>query len=309
MRAQSNVVGVALLLGIAAVGMAALTAGAGVVLDQQAASADAALTADRLAGELDPTATGVQTAALRYGSGTLRTADRQVRVYRDGERVAAVDADALLFEQAGGPDAAFLAGAVRIGGKRFVREPAITLARTGDRRVLGVGVAALGGEAVRHGARAGGRLRVRLDVTHDRRHLGRGQSEAGKTVTVAVETTRPGLWERYFAAQNASVSVRDVDGDGVASVLARYRVARAYLVVHRMRLRPADAGGTDSGERADDDPAPSASQPSTAISMRSRSASRVRSGDARTSASGQNAASNPSASGVGSPLVLVRASS
>jgi hypothetical protein len=88
------------------------------------------------------------------------------------------------------------------------------------------------GVAVEGDAAAGaGDLRLRGSVTHRRRSLPAGE------YAVAVETTTPEPWSRWFAARGADVVRADVDGDGVESVVARYDGTRtAVVVVHEVRL-------------------------------------------------------------------------
>jgi len=72
---------------------------------------------------------------------------------------------------------------------------------------------------------------LRTNVTHERTALGTGE------YGIAIETTTPAPLERWFREQNATVSRRDFDGDGVESVVARYPGRReGYLVVHDVHL-------------------------------------------------------------------------
>jgi hypothetical protein len=64
-------------------------------------------------------------------------------------------------------------------------------------------------------------------VTHDRERLGNG------TYAVGIETATPEPLAGWFEERGATVRVRDVDGDGTPSVVARFPGERtAYLVVH-----------------------------------------------------------------------------
>ena len=58
---------------------------------------------------------------------------------------------------------------------------------------------------------------------------------------MAVETATPAAWRAALREAGAEVvDVRDTDGDGVPSVVARFPGERtAYLVVHEMRLEVA----------------------------------------------------------------------
>ncbi|USZ69222.1 hypothetical protein NGM10_05640 [Halorussus salilacus] len=233
-RAQSNVVGVALLLGVVVVSLGALTAGVGTVVEENAATADATRVAADLDAALDPVeATGVHRGRVSFSEGQLRTVERDLRVLNDSGVVRTVPVDALVFT-GGDRRVAFLAGAVVRGpeGNARVRTPPpITSSRSGGPEgVLVVGAPELNGSAS-VSATGGGSALVRTEVTHHRERLG------NETFRVAVETSTPGAWERHFRDENATVTTRDFDGDGVDSVVAEFPGERvAYLVVHDMRL-------------------------------------------------------------------------
>jgi flagellin-like protein len=231
-RGQSNVVGVALLLGITVVALAALTAGVGSVVQDTAASADAARVADGFERALRPVeTTGTRQGQVTFSDGRLRTVERDLRVIGGGD-TRRVAVDALVYE-AGDRRVGFLAGAVLQGrgeGARIHRRPPITASR-GSGGVLVVGAPRLNasGTAV---AGSAGAVGLRTAVTHERIALGRGRYR------VAVETPTPAAWRRTFRELNATVlPSRDFDGDGVDSVVARFPGERtAYLVIHDMRL-------------------------------------------------------------------------
>lgn len=230
-RAQSHVVGVAVLLGVTVLAIGSLTAGLGAIVDDSAANADA----DRVAADLDNAlrpveTTGVRRGTVRFGEGRLRTVDREVRVLNDSGLVRTVAVDALVYE-VGDRRVSFQAGAlVRESGDGawMIRPPPIVSAADGGDLV--VGAARLGGDVD-----SSGRTRRTLvtNVTHDRTGLGEGRYR------VAVETTTPGVWVEFFESRNATVldTDRDLDGDGVGSVVARFPGRRtAYLVVHDLGL-------------------------------------------------------------------------
>jgi len=80
-RAQSHVVGVALLLGITVIAMGALTASTGVVVEQNAAAADAGRVASDLEASLQPVAaTGRHHGRVSFARGELRTVERDLRL-------------------------------------------------------------------------------------------------------------------------------------------------------------------------------------------------------------------------------------
>lgn len=245
-RAQSNVVGVALLLAITVVALGTLTAAIGGIVSSNAAGANA----DRVATDLDDAlrpveATGPDSDRVSFSQGELSVVEREVRVLDSSGVVETVQVDALVYED-GDHQVVFEAGAVvhRAGdGARMRSEPPITASR-GAGGVLVVGAPVLGADRVSFTANQPTSLVLSTDVSHDRTDLGNG------TYRVAVETTTPGPWDRYFQRQGANVTTQDFDGDGVESVVASYPGERtAYLVVHDMDLtirQEAAGGGTDA---------------------------------------------------------------
>ncbi|NHN42222.1 type IV pilin [Halorubellus sp. JP-L1] len=236
--AQSHVVGVALLLGVTVVAMAAVTAGVGSTVDSGVARADADRAADAFADVDAVSRTGPGTERVAFADGHLSTVERDVRVLDgDGDVVRRVRSDALVFE-AGDRRVAYLAGAVvrgNAGNAWLVEDPPIAV---GEDDLL-VGAPALGPDAS-SGARGeyavGGRGRASLavDVEHDRETL------PADAYRLAVETTTPGPWRRYFESLGATVDTRDVDGDGVESVVASFPGSRRlHLVVHALDLEVA----------------------------------------------------------------------
>ncbi|WP_049981197.1 DUF7289 family protein [Halolamina rubra] len=231
-RAQSHVVGVALLLTITTISMGALTAGVGTVVESNAAAADADRVADSLAGIEPSASTGVQRHELAFGQGRLTVEPRTVRLLDGDGVVAERRANALVFE-AGDRRVTFLAGGVARGsGNASVLEESPPIA-TGDGLLL-VGLPVLkGGDTVSIGGE-GVTATLRTDTSHDRRALGSGEYR------LAVETAAPGAWERYFAAANASVRRRTFAGDRYQSVVARFPGERTgYLVLHETELEVA----------------------------------------------------------------------
>lgn len=235
-RAQSHVVGVALLLSMTLLAVAGITAGIGTVVDENAARADA----DRVTADLDDAlrpaeTTGVRRGTVRFGDGELRTVERELRVLNDSGTVRVVDVDALVYT-VGDRRVAFLGGALTRGagdGSWLVRPPTIVAAPDGGD--LLVGAARLGGSV---SARGHTERTLRTNVSHDRETLGEGRYR------VAVETRATAAWVDAFERRNATVVAtdRDFDGDGVGSVVARFPDRRtAYLVLHEMRLEVADA--------------------------------------------------------------------
>jgi hypothetical protein len=228
-RAQSHVVGVALLLAITTVSMGALTAGVGTVIQGNAAAADADRVADSLASMEPSEATGVERHEIAFGEGSLSVEARTVRLLDSDGVVASRRADALVFE-AGDRRVTYLAGGVARGvgnASRLSEAPPIA---TGDGLLLvglpvlnASGTTAVGGQSVT--------ATLRTDTSHERRELGEGEYR------LTVETATPGAWAAYFAEENASVERRTFAGDDHPSVVATFPGERTgYLVVHDARL-------------------------------------------------------------------------
>ncbi|MCT9095697.1 hypothetical protein [Haloarchaeobius sp. HME9146] len=229
-RAMSSVIGVALLLGITVLALGALTASIGLAVENGAAAADASRVSDGLDSALRPVeVTGSHVGRIQATDGTLRTVPRTVRLLNDSATVATVEADALVYES-GSHRVAFLAGAIVRGdgpGARMARDPPVVASAGGD--VLVVGVATLDESAAM--SLAGHPVSLRTNVSHDRRQL------RADEYRLAVETTTPAAWRDYFEDLGATVTSRDLDGDGTESVVATFPGERTvYLVVHDLSL-------------------------------------------------------------------------
>lgn len=233
-RAQSAVVGVAVLLGITVVGIGVLTAAAGAAVEEGAATAATSRVADGLDDALDAGTAAETEATVRLSGGTLRVADRSVRVLNDSGVVRSVNAGALVYES-GDRRVTAVAGAVTTGltdrtGRSSMSAPPSVAPANGT---LYVGVPALNATGTDAISARGTTLPVTLRTapTHERRLL-----ESGR-YRVAVETTAPDAWERGFRRRGAATSRRDFDGDGVPSVVAAFPGERTvHLVVHDLRL-------------------------------------------------------------------------
>jgi hypothetical protein len=261
-RGQSQVVGVAILLGLTVVSLGVLTAGIGTVIEENAASADATRVADGMATALDPVATtGQSRDTIAFTAGRVGTVERQIRIVNGTRTVRTLDAGALVWHADDGR-VAYVAGAVVRGGRESAtlhEPPPVTASRGGgDGGVLVVGAPRLGAGGVTISGRGGTTVPLRTNVSHRRTDLGVARFR------LAVETRTPGALAPYFRDQNASVARRDIDGDGIPSVVATYPgQRRAYLVVHEMNLtlggrapEPVTPSPTDAGDEADerDDP-------------------------------------------------------
>lgn len=229
-RAQSHVVGVALLLAITTISLGVLTAGVGTVVQSNAAAADANRVADTFVGLQPSKATGSERHRLAFSEGSLQVVERTVRVL-DGDGVlASHHADALVFES-GDRRVTFLAGAVIRGGTDaawLTERPPLSTADS--LLVFGLPVLNASGTETVSGSGAT-RLTLETNTSHDRQPLGEGHYR------VAVETSTPGAWEAYFATVGAETTRQEFDEDGVPSVVARFPGERTgYLVVHDTRL-------------------------------------------------------------------------
>jgi flagellin-like protein len=241
-RAVSSVVGVSLLLAVTVVSLGALTAGVGTVVDRGATAATVDRAAADVAG-IDPTArTGETRTAVELGGGSLRTAERTVRVVAvEGgvgtagvdptDAVAAYPAGALVYEVDGRRVVAAAGGVVVDDGAGFRRDPHLTVATGG----AGNGTILFGlpvwNATVASAASGTGEATVRTRVTHRR------EAFAPDDYALTVETTAPTPWRERFAAAGADVAVRDLDGDGTPSVVARfYGTSRVVVVVHDARV-------------------------------------------------------------------------
>jgi hypothetical protein len=238
---------VAVLLGVTVLALGALTAAIGGIVSSNAASADAASVAADLDDALRPVeATGPHRGSVSFSGGELSVVERELRVLSDaGNRTVRIDA--LAFDHRG-HRVTYLAGAVVRGrgdSAQLASDPPITASR-GDGGVLVVGAAKLNASHSTVGANKRVTLPLRTDVSHERIPLGNG------TYRVAVETATPDPWLDYFERLGADVSVEDLDGDGIDSVVAGFPGERtAYLVVHDLRL---SIGGTESDDGSQEGP-------------------------------------------------------
>jgi hypothetical protein len=228
-RGQSTVVGVALLVGVTVVSLGVLTATVGTVVESHAERADVSQVADGLADLRPARTTGPTTVSLAFTGGTLGTVSRDLRVLVNGSVDAHHEVDALLYERED-RSVVFLAGAVvrtNAGSAWFERGPPVTAVPDGGPGTLLVGAPVLVGDPALGGDAD---AVLRADVSHARRSLGTGR------VAVAVETATPAPWAAYFEEQNATVTRTDLDGDGLASVVASFGRRETHLLVDRMAV-------------------------------------------------------------------------
>lgn len=227
-RAQSHVVGVALLLAITAVSMAGLTAAVGTVVESNTAGVDAGRVSADLDAALAPVeATGYHTGEVTFTDGRLRTVERTVRVLNASGPVRTVEVGGVVWTSRD-HRVAFVAGAVVRGppGNAVLdADPSLAVGS----RTLVVGLATLGD--AQFSFAGGGRVPLETRVSHDRTTHGDDEWR------VAVETETPRPWRAFFEARGAVTATRDFDGDGVDSVVATFPGERTlHLVVHDLRL-------------------------------------------------------------------------
>jgi len=226
-RGQANVIGVALLLGIAVVSLGALTASVGVIVDSNAAEADATRVAADLDEALEPVAaTGAQRGTVSFTDGTLSTVERHAEVRANGEVVESVQVDALVFETTD-QRVAFHAGAIVRGemdNAWMETPPRVTV----DEDVVIVSLAKLDGDPTTVSGDGGVRTTLETDVSHDRRELG------NESFSFAIETSAPDAWARHFREQGATV---DIEAGEPPVVVATFEGEKTgYLVVHDLSL-------------------------------------------------------------------------
>jgi hypothetical protein len=232
MRAQSHVVGVALMLGVAVLALGTLTAGVGTLVDAQTATADTQRVADgfdrALAGAEQ---TGTASYDITFSEGTIRTANRTLRILSNETVVETVDVGAVVYDHDGGRVVALAGAVVRDGGGSAVLADPPSVAHSTPNAVLAVGAPAIGTDRRSISGGSGVTATVRTNVSHDRRALGTAN------FSVAIETTTPAPFRRHFTAQGARVTTRSFAGDEHTSVVAAYPGLRqGYLVVHDLNL-------------------------------------------------------------------------
>jgi hypothetical protein len=232
MRAQSHVLGVALMLGLAVVALGALTVGIGNLVDSQAASADAQRMADGLDRAVVGTQrTGYHSHELHFSAGQLTTANRTLRVLEDGAVVTAHAVDTLVFENSEYRVRSLAGAVVRDDGysATLVTPPPITHSEHNE--ILVVGVPVLNAERVSIGGTGGITRTIETNVSHDRSDLGTGE------FAVAIETTTPEPFMRYFEQRGLVVEQRTFPGDDNESIVVTFSGTRqAYLIVHDLQL-------------------------------------------------------------------------
>ncbi|MFB6092396.1 MAG: flagellin-like protein [Haloquadratum sp.] len=229
-RAQATVVGVAILLGLTVLAVGGLTATAGSIVSEGAASAAATRVADDLEAALAPGAGGRET-TVALASGRIRVTNRTVWLLDEGGVVWAGHAGAITYADGDQRVTGFAGAVVRSDGResRVVAPSRIAPANG----TLYVGVPVLNASGADGITTGGHRLAVvlRTDAETTRTDLPAADYRIG------VETPTPAAWERHLRARGATTTRRDVDGDGIPSVVATFPGRRTVsLLVHDVRL-------------------------------------------------------------------------
>jgi len=228
-RAQSHVVGVVLLLGITTIALGGLTTVVGEIIDGQTATADERRVANALDSELRPVEeTGPNRVDVRFSEGRLATVERELRVLTDSGVRREIAIGGLVYTS-GTNRVGFVGGAItrgKPGNAWLVRGPPVTVTRDND--TLVVGAVTLGEQGAAVGGSGGVTARLRTNVTHERTALPRADYR------IAVETATPEPLARHLRDRGLATTRRDIDGDGVPSVVAGVEGQQELqLVVHR----------------------------------------------------------------------------
>lgn len=221
-RAQSNVVGVALLLGVGVVAIGLLTASVGGLVDAQLSTADADAATNGLTSLRDGVFEGSnESHPIRVTDGDLSRVNRTVRVESEGGVSRTYDADGYV-ATFGGHRVAFVGGAVVRGTRANARlVTPVPLSFAGDAAFLPLPALTA---ASTDGGGLGGGAELRATATRTVTTL------PTDSYTVAVETTTPDAWERSFERQGFATTRTDFDGDGVPSVAATVPDERTFAL-------------------------------------------------------------------------------
>lgn len=232
MRAQSHVVGVALMLGVAVLALGTLTAGVGTLIDSQTASADAQRVADGFDRAVQGAErTGVHSHQIHFAEGQIRTVNRTMRILENDSVVATIEVDALVYEHSEGRVVSLAGAVIRDSGASAALADPPSIAHSERNEVLMVGAPELAAGRVSISGGGGVTTTIRTNVSHDRRELGTGE------FAVAIETDCPDPFRRFFTDQRATVESRHFADDETDSVVASYHGLRdGYLVTHNLRL-------------------------------------------------------------------------
>lgn len=226
-RAQSATIGVAVLLAVTVLSIAALTVAVGSLVDETANASEARTVARAMDDALDTERNGPHERRVGLHEGRLRTVERSVRLL-DGSDPAGEWSVGGLVYAAGSRRVRYVAGSIvhdTGDGVRLHTAPTVSVRD----RTLFVGVSRLGADRVTVEGPA--TVALRTNVSHSRSH------HAGRGFGLAVETETPGVWERQFEAMGATTSRRAFDDDDVPSVVGRFgAVEDVYVFVDDLGL-------------------------------------------------------------------------
>ena len=230
-RAQSHVVGVALMLALAVFALGTLTVGVGTIVDSQAAGADAQRMAESIE-QVTKTAerTGYATHSIRFSDGQLYTEDRTVRILEGGSVIQTHEAKALIFENDEYRITAIAGAVLRDTGQgaSLVADPSITSSQ--ENGVVVIGIPVLNGSHLSVGGQEVTKT-LEANVSHERTALGTGE------YGVAIETERPETFERYFEDTDGTTHRRTFAGDDRESIVVTFPGNReGYVVRHGLQL-------------------------------------------------------------------------
>lgn len=234
-RAQSHVIGVALLIGLTMVSLGALTATVGTVVDSNAAVGDVDRVATDFDGAIEPVeGTGSHAGRVTFTDGTLRAETRRIRVFRGDDLVVSRDTDALVYDR-GEYGVTALAGAIvrdHAGSHSLATDPSISA--SDDVVVLGL----VDLDVELHSVSESGATTHTLvsQVSHERVV----EDRSGEW-TIAVETVAPEPWVRTFEKEGATVRTGRFDGDDHLSVVGTFEGNRTgHVVIHRIETEVRD---------------------------------------------------------------------
>ncbi len=234
-RAQSNVIGVALLIGLTMVSLGALTATVGTVVDSNAAVGDV----DRVASDLDRAiepveSAGTGTGRVTYAEGSLGTETRTIRVFRDDDLVVSRETDAIVYDR-GEYRVTAVGGAVirdHAGSQSMTSDPPVSASP----EVVTIGVVELTTENVALDGTGPGTRTLVSEISHERLIEG----DPGEW-TVAIETPEADPWRQSFEDAGATVYTGHFEGDEHRSVVATFEDDRqGHVVIHRVETEGRD---------------------------------------------------------------------
>ncbi len=221
-RGQSNVVGVALLLGIGVVAIGLLTASVGGLVDAQLSTADADAATNGFTSLRDGVFDGTnESHPIHVTDGEFARVNRTVRLISEDGEPRTYDADGYV-ATFGGHRVAFVGGAVVRGTRANARlVTPVPLSFAGDAAFLPLPT--LTGASADGGGLGGG-AELRATATRNVTTL------PTDSYTVAVETATPDAWERSFERQGFGTTRTDFDDDGIPSVVATVPDERTFAV-------------------------------------------------------------------------------